>query len=158
MTPTRRYGSLAVSIALVAAVAAAGSLFTADAVPSWYADLARPSWAPPNWLFGPVWTALYLMMAAAAWLVYLKGGLAPNRAALGLYGLQLALNAIWTPLFFGLRMPGVAFAEIILMWLAILATMLLFFRIRKAGGWLLLPYLCWVTFASFLNFAIWRLN
>lgn len=158
MSTARRYVPLAVSIALVAVVAAVGGAITAKSVPTWYAELAKPTWGPPNWLFGPVWTALYLMMAVAAWLVYLKGGLAANKIPLGLYAVQLALNALWTPLFFGLHMPGLAFVEIILLWLAILAAMLLFFRVQKAAGWLMLPYLLWVTFASFLNFAVWRLN
>jgi benzodiazapine receptor len=138
--------------------AAIGSLFTSSAIPGWYADLNRPSWAPPNWLFGPVWTALYLMMAVAAWLIWRPGGFAGASGALILFGLQLAFNAAWSPLFFGLRSPGAAFAEIVVLWCLILATLIAFWRRLPVAGVLLLPYLLWVSFASALNFAIWRLN
>ena len=124
----------------------------------WYAALHKPSWNPPAWLFGPAWTLLYITMAVAAWLVWREGGWKTQGRTLGLFLLQWLLNALWTPLFFGLHRPGLAFAEIILLWLAIAATLALFWRVRKAAGVLLVPYLAWVSFAAALNFTIWRLN
>ena len=124
----------------------------------WYAQLNKPSWNPPSWIFGPVWTLLYVMMGVAAWQVWKRGGFASQRRPLGLFLLQLALNAAWTPLFFGLRQPGIAFAEIVLLWVTLLATIISFHRVHKQAAGLLLPYLAWVTFASALNFTLWRLN
>lgn len=134
--------------------AAIGAAFPA---PDYYADLRKPAWAPPPWLFGPVWTALYAMIGVAAWLVARSGGPARGRA-LGLWSGQLILNAAWTPIFFGLRAPGAAFAEIAALWVAVAATTAAFFARRTAAGILLLPYLAWVSFAALLNFTIWRLN
>ncbi len=124
----------------------------------WYAALEKPAWNPPAWIFGPVWTILYVMMAVAAWLVWREGGWKVQGRALGLFLLQWLLNALWTPLFFGLHRTGLAFAEIIALWLVLAATVTAFWRVRIAAGALLLPYLAWVTFAAFLNFTIWRLN
>ncbi|MDH7568364.1 MAG: tryptophan-rich sensory protein [Armatimonadota bacterium] len=135
-----------------------GSLFTTPAIPGWYAGLNKPAWNPPNWLFAPVWTTLYLMMGTAAWLVWRKAGLAGGSTALALFAAQLVLNSLWSILFFGMRQPGWAFAELVLLWAAILATMVAFWRLSPAAGWLLVPYLAWVTYASTLNFAIWRMN
>jgi tryptophan-rich sensory protein len=109
-------------------------------------------------VFGPVWTALYLMMAIAAWLVWRCGGWKARKAELGMYLLQWALNALWTPLFFGLQRPGLAFAEIVLLGFALLATLIAFRRVRPAAALLLVPYALWVLFAAVLNFTIWRLN
>jgi benzodiazapine receptor len=124
----------------------------------YYAALAKPAWSPPAWVFGPAWTVLYILMAVAAWMVWRRGGWRAQRGALGLYLVQLALNALWTPLFFGLQNPGLAFAEIVLLWLALAATLVAFFRVDRWAGCLLVPYLLWVTFAAALNFAIWRLG
>lgn len=124
----------------------------------WYATLNKPSWNPPAWVFGPVWSLLYVMMAIAAWLVWRRGGWSQQSRALGLFLLQWLLNALWTPLFFGLHRPGWAFAEILLLWLALLATLVCFWRVSRTAGALLVPYLAWVSFAAFLNFTIWRLN
>jgi tryptophan-rich sensory protein len=124
----------------------------------WYAQLQKPAWNPPNWIFGPVWTALYAMMALAAWLVWQRGGWAVQRWRLGLFVLQLVFNALWSPLFFGLRNPALAFADIVLLWLALLATVVSFWRERRVAGLLLAPYLAWVTFAAALNLTLWRLN
>lgn len=124
----------------------------------WYAALKKPSWNPPNWIFGPVWTALYTMMAVAAWLVWRRGGFALNRLPLSLFLTQLLLNALWSWLFFGLKNPALAFGEIALLWLAIAATLLAFWPRQRTAAWLLLPYLMWVSFASGLNFALWQLN
>lgn len=124
----------------------------------WYETLAKPEWTPPPWLFGPVWTALYLAMAVAAWMVWKHAGFDGARAALALFLLQLALNAAWSWLFFGMHKVDLALVDIALLWLAILATMLLFWRVRPLAGALLLPYLLWVSFATALNLAIWRLQ
>ena len=125
--------------------------------PDYYARLDKPSWAPPGWLFGPVWTLLYALIGAAAWLV--AGRSVPGaRSPLVLWGVQLGLNATWTPVFFGLRAPGLALVNIGLLWLAIVGTVVAFFSRRPAAGALLLPYLGWVSFATALNFAIWRRN
>lgn len=134
--------------------AAIGAAFPA---PDYYARLAKPAWAPPPWLFGPAWTLLYALMGIAAWLVAVQGG-AGTRRALGMWGVQLGFNAAWTPIFFGLRIPGVALVEIAVMWVAIALTTVAFFGRRALAGALLLPYLAWVTFAAVLNFEIWRLN
>jgi benzodiazapine receptor len=127
-------------------------------VADWYPTLAKPSWTPPAWLFGPVWTVLYVMMAVAGWLVWKRYGLTGAREALLLFFVQLALNAAWSWLFFGFRMPGVAFAEIVMLWGAIVATTLLFWKACAPAAVLFLPYLLWVTFAAVLNYSIWRLN
>lgn len=124
----------------------------------WYASLVKPSWNPPSWVFGPVWSLLYLMMAVAAWRVWRLGGWSKQGTALGCFLLQWLLNALWTPHFFGLHLPGLAFGEILLLWLAILITARLFWVRDRLAGALLLPYLAWVTFATSLNFTIWRLN
>ncbi|HEY1049143.1 MAG TPA: TspO/MBR family protein [Prosthecobacter sp.] len=121
----------------------------------WYDSLQKPSWNPPAWLFGPVWGALYTFMAIAAWLVWLHKGLA---RPLHLYMGQLAVNAAWTPVFFGLHRIDMALGVIVVLWLAVLMTMLAFFRVRAGAGWLLVAYLLWVSFATFLNFTLWRLN
>ena len=134
-----------------------GSLFTAASVGSWYAGLAKPGWNPPAWVFGPVWTALYAMMAVAGWLVWRRGG--PGAwTALQLFAVQLVLNVGWSAVFFGLQMPGLAFAEILALWIAIAATLRTSWRVSRPAGILLVPYLLWVSFAAVLNFAIWRLN
>jgi tryptophan-rich sensory protein len=134
---------------------AAGAWMTSSA---WYADLVKPSWSPPGWLFGPVWTLIYVLMAVAAWLVWREGGWARQRRPLTLYIVQLVLNAAWTPIFFGLHQPGWALIEIVLLWVAIVATLLAFKPVRPLAAWLLAPYLAWVSFAAFLNFTLWRLN
>lgn len=140
-------------LALSFLAAAAGVAFPA---PDYYRALRRPAWAPPPWLFGPAWTVLYALMGTAAWLVASRGD--GSRGALRLFGVQLVLNAAWTPIFFGLRRPGVAMLEIALMWVAVAATTLAFFGRRTLAGVLLLPYLAWVTFAAALNWEIWRRN
>jgi tryptophan-rich sensory protein len=122
---------------------------------AWYAALTKPSWNPPAWIFGPAWTLLYTLMAVAAWLVWKRDGW---RRPLMMYFVQLTLNAAWTPLFFGAHQLGWALVEISVLWIAILLTMLAFHRVNKAAGWLFAPYLAWVTFATFLNFTLWRLN
>lgn len=120
--------------------------------------LRKPAWRPPNRLFAPVWTVLYLMIAVAGWLVWRQAGFTGAGLALAAYALQLVLNAAWTPLFFGLRRPDLGFADIVLLWLSIAATIALFFPIDAVAAALFVPYLAWVTFAGALNFAVWRLN
>ena len=124
----------------------------------YYASLVKPSWSPPAWVFGPVWTALYLMMAVAAWLVWRQGGWRAHRAPLSLYLLQLALNALWTPVFFGLRSPGLALVVIVSLGAAIVLTGRAFRPVSRVASWLLVPYLVWGVFAAALNFSIWRLQ
>jgi benzodiazapine receptor len=123
-----------------------------------YGELTQPAWAPPSWLFGPVWTVLYVLMAIAAWLVWRRHGFAGAGAALKLYLVQLLFNALWTWLFFAWRLGSVALAEIVLLWLLIAATIVLFWRLHRLAAVLLLPYLAWVSFATALNFTLWRLN
>ena len=135
-----------------------GAMFTTPSVPTWYAGLIKPSWTPPSWIFGPVWSALYLMMALAAWLVWRRGGLAASPIPITLFVVQLGLNVTWSILFFGLHMPGVAFGEIVALWFALLATTIAFGRSTPIAGYLLLPYLIWVAFAAVLNFELWQLN
>jgi benzodiazapine receptor len=134
-----------------------GSFATIYQIPTWYASLQKPSWTPPSWLFGPVWTTLYTMMGVASWLVW-RTSPSPLSRPLLYFWLQLALNTLWSFLFFAWESPGLAFAEIILLWLAIAATIVAFRKLSPAASLLLLPYLGWVSFASLLNFAIWRLN
>lgn len=124
----------------------------------WYSQLHKPSWTPPSWLFGPAWTLLYAMMATAAWLVWRCDGWRAQRRALGWFLLQWLLNALWTPLFFGLHRTGLALAEILALWAVLAMTLVAFWRVRPLAGWLMLPYLAWVSFAAVLNGAIWWLN
>jgi len=150
--------ALAVCIAACFSAAAIGGIATSQTVGTWYRSLSKPHWTPPGWLFGPVWSALYLMMAVAAWLVWRRHNATAVRWPLSLFTVQLILNAVWSWLFFALRSPGVAFAEIAVLWCAILWTLVLFGRVTKLAGWLMAPYLIWVAFAGALNLAIWRLN
>lgn len=158
MDKMRRSLGLVAWLLITFAAATLGNLATATSVGDWYHHIARPAWTPPDWIFGPVWTALYLMMAIAAWLVWRRAGFAAARGPLALFLVQLALNALWSVLFFGLQRPDLAAAEIVLLWLAILATLVAFWQRSTAAGWLLVPYLAWVTFAALLNFEIARLN
>jgi len=155
--PTTRHPRLALVgwLALCFAASITGVFVSTN---GWYAELRKPSWNPPAWVFGPAWTLLYVLMAFAAWLVWREGGWKIQRLPLGLFLFQWLLNALWTPLFFGLHRSGLAFAEIVLFWLMLAATFGLFWQVRKAAGVLLAPYLAWVTFAAVLNFTIWRLN
>ena len=150
---------LVASLAVVMAAGAVGSLATAKTIPTWYRGLAKPSFNPPEWLFGPAWTLLYLLMAVAAFLVWKQGFGAPGvKLALAVFLVQLVLNALWSVFFFGLRSPLAGLVDIVVLWLAILATIVFFFRISLPAGILLLPYIAWVSFAAVLNAAILRLN
>ncbi|MEJ2673269.1 MAG: tryptophan-rich sensory protein [Deltaproteobacteria bacterium] len=155
--PTGRPGWIGLGIWLAVTFAAAwvGSRFQPG---EWYGGLIKPALTPPAWVFGPVWTLLYGMMATAAWLVWRRYGWANAIGPLGLFFGQLALNALWSYLFFGLQRPGLALLNIIALWLAILATFMAFWGSHPPAGLLLLPYLFWVSFATYLNFQFWRLN
>ncbi len=136
-----------------------GSVFTMSAISTWYTTLTKPALNPPSWLFGPVWTTLYALMGTAVFLVWKKGlDRKDVRKALYVFGLQLILNTTWSIVFFGLQSPAWALANIILMWIAILWTMILFYKISKPAMWLLVPYIAWVSFAAYLNYSIWSLN
>ncbi len=150
---------LAASIIICLLAGVFGSLFTAPAIPTWYETLAKPSFSPPNWLFAPVWTTLFVLMGIAAYLVWRRGlDDPPARAALGVFVVQLILNVAWSVFFFGLRSPLAGLVVIVVLWIAILVTTLTFLRLSRAGGLLLLPYVLWVSFAALLNFSIWQLN
>lgn len=146
------------SLAICFTASVVGALFTTPKIDGWYATLTRPAFAPPNWVFGPVWTALYAMMAVAAWLVWKPHGFKQSALPLGLFGVQLLLNVLWSVLFFGMESPFAAFLEIIVLWLFILATTIAFFRRSRIAGSLMVPYLCWVGFAAVLNYGFWTLN
>ena len=133
-----------------------GAIATMPKITGWYSTLVKPTFNPLNWLFGPVWTLLFLMMGAAFYLVWMEGK--RIHKALMVFGIQLVLNVLWSFLFFGAESPGLAFVEIIVLWIAIAATILTFERVSKAAAWLLIPYLFWVSFASVLNAAIFQLN
>lgn len=151
--------SIKLILALVICQAAGliGSIFTAPAIPRWYASLVKPSFNPPNWVFGPVWITLYVLMGVSLFLVW-KQEDGKTKAAIYVFFLQLALNTLWTPLFFGLEMPLAAFVVIILLWIAILVTILKFYKFSKLASYLLVPYILWVSFAAVLNFFLWFLN
>jgi tryptophan-rich sensory protein len=142
----------------ICAALAAGWIGSRFLPGEWYAALAKPAWTPPDAVFGPVWTTLYVLMGIAAWLVWREVGFSGARTALVLFILQLGLNALWSYLFFGAHQPMIAFFEIVVLWLVILFTLVGFWKVKPLAGALLLPYLCWVGFASVLNFQLWRLN
>jgi tryptophan-rich sensory protein len=156
--PRRFWIPLAILLGLCFAVAALGGAVTATSVGTWYQGLAKPSFNPPDWIFGPVWTALYAMMALAAALAWRHGVGTERRAALGWFLAQLALNLAWSCIFFGLQLVGLAFVCLTLLWIAVFGTLVHFWAIRRWAGLLLLPYLAWISFAGLLNFLIWRLN
>lgn len=154
-----RFPKLAIAIIVSQLAGFIGSVFTISSIPTWYVALAKPALNPPSWIFGPVWTLLYFLMGIAAFLVWDKGFERKDvRRALSVFGIQLFLNALWSIVFFGLQNPGWAFVNIVLMWVAIIGTMALFYKISKSAFWLLIPYIAWVSFAAYLNLAIFILN
>lgn len=155
--PVRHWMGLLLWLGLCAVAAIIGGIASAEA-PAFYAQLEKPSWAPPSGLFGPVWTLLYMSMAVAAWLVWRERGWARARAPLGLFVVQLALNALWSWLFFGWRQGGLAFADILFLLALIVLTLTAFARVRRLAAWLLVPYLAWVSFATALNYSVWQRN
>lgn len=150
--------ALAGFLALSLLVSIVGGSVTATSVEGWYRTIERPPYNPPDWVFGPVWTLLYVMMAVAAWRVWRCGPAPAVGRALMLYGMQLALNLAWSLIFFGAHAIGAAFLEILVLLAAIAATTLAFWQIDRAAGWLMAPYLTWTAFAAFLNGSIWWLN
>ena len=150
---------LVVAIFVCQMAGVVGSAFTRPSISSWYAALRKPTFTPPNWLFGPVWISLFLLMGISAYLIWSKG--IQNREviiALSIFGIQLVLNILWSFFFFKLQSPFYAFIEILMLWLAILLTIIYFFKISRTASFLLFPYIFWVSFAAILNFYIWRLN
>jgi tryptophan-rich sensory protein len=136
-----------------------GSIFTMSSIPTWYATLQKPSFSPPNWLFGPVWTTLFTLMGISLYLVWDRTSRSKEtKKPLVIFGVQLVLNIFWSVLFFGLKSPFYSFIEIIILWLAIAFNIFKFYKISKNAGLLLIPYLLWVTVATILNFYIWMLN
>ena len=150
--------SIIVLIGFVGACLLAARVGAAYRPGDWYERLAKPRWRPPNWLFPPTWAVLYLTIAVSGWLVWRTSGFEGTPLPLAIYLLQLVLNAAWSPIFFGMRRPDLAFVEIVMLWSSILATIATFYSLSAAAAWLLVPYLAWVTFAGVLNFTIWRLN
>ncbi len=155
---SREWIGLGAFIAICFLAAAIGSWFTAASVKSWYPTLMKPVGTPPAWVFGPVWSILYVLMATAAWLVWRPRPSANVTAALALFFVQLALNATWSLVFFGLRRPGLALLEILVLLAAIIATMTNFVPLSRPAFWLMTPYVAWVSYATYLNFGVWRLN
>ncbi len=154
-----RNGAMLVAfLAMSYGAAAVGGIATSSSVDTWYQTIAKPAWTPPGSVIGAVWTVLYFLMAVAAWLVYLRSGIRKGAVPLGLWVCQLALNLMWSVLFFGLQSPGAALVELIGLWLLILATLVAFARIRNAAAALIAPYLAWVAFAGVLNATVWYMN
>lgn len=165
MPPARRrsFVALAVAVLLPLVAGALGAVATSEAVPTWYAGLAKPDWNPPPWLFAPVWTVLYVAMGIASWLVWRsaarsEGASTTARTALLLYVAQLVVNGAWSPIFFGLKRPDLALVVIVVLWLLVASTTWYFLRVSRAAGLLLVLYAGWVTFATALNAAVWQLN
>lgn len=153
-----RWIGLVVFILVCLGAGGLGAIATTPEIEGWYKTIEKPSWNPPDYVFGPVWTTLFVMMAIAAWMVWKPEGIKAAAMALTLFAVQLVLNVAWSWIFFGMHQSGWAFVEIVILWLAIVGTTVAFFRCSKIAGWVMLPYLAWVSFASVLNFTIWRLN
>ena len=152
-------GKLALAILIAQSAGLIGALFTSSAIPSWYANLARPEFSPPNWIFGPVWTTLYTLIGISLYIVWTRHVGGHLRTAwLRLFWVQLVLNALWSIIFFGMKNLGLAFAEILVLLATIAGLVGLGFAFDKRVSFLLLPYLAWVSFAMYLNYAIWQLN
>jgi translocator protein len=154
-----RIGQFASSLAIPLAAGAVGSLFTTPAIPTWYAQLVKPFFTPPNWLFSPIWTALYILMGIALYLVWTRGWNDKYvQMAIAIFAMQLTLNVLWTFLFFGLHSPFLGLVGIALLWVAIILTIIAFFRVSAGAAILLVPYFVWVSFAAILNYAVFVLN
>ncbi len=151
----KKIWKLIISIMLPFLASIIGGLFTESSASSWYATLIKPPFNPPSWVFGPVWTILYLLMGISLYLVWAKKY---DRTSFMFFGVQLFLNALWSILFFGMKSPFYAFIEIIFLWVAILITTFYFYKINKISAYLLIPYILWVSFAAVLNFSIFILN
>jgi tryptophan-rich sensory protein len=148
-----------ISIAIPLIIGGTSGFFTVSGVESWYQNIQKPSWNPPNWIFGPVWTTLYVMMGIALFLVWKEDASAAlKKIAMALFAAQLVLNFFWSFIFFGQHQPGWALVEIIALWVLILLTIFAFAQVNKVAAWLLVPYISWVSFATILNYTIWQLN
>ena len=165
MTTKKKTLILVVFILITHLAGVIGSLFTAPSINNWYVFLEKPSFSPPNWLFAPAWLTLYTLMGIAAFLVWAvynqateEGAKKRRKNTLWLYGIHLIFNALWSVIFFGLQNPAWAFFEIVILWILTLLVLLKFYKVKKAAGMLLLPYLLWVSFAATLNFFIWQWN
>jgi tryptophan-rich sensory protein len=151
-------GKLSLSLILPLAVGGLSGFFTIKAIPGWYRTIQKPEWNPPNWVFGPVWTTLYILMGIAMYAVWMRPRTTERQKALYLNAAQLIFNFFWSLIFFNLHAIGWALVEIVLLWILIVWTMFAYNRVSKLSAWLLLPYIIWVTFASVLTAAIWQLN
>ena len=150
---------LITSIALPLTVGFTSSFFTITGIGSWYQTIQKPSWNPPNWIFGPVWTTLYIMMGIALYLIWKSdAAIRVKNNAILLFAFQLVLNFFWAIIFFDQHQPGWAFLEIVFLWILILLTIFAFAKISYLSAWLLVPYIAWVSFAAILNYTIWRMN
>jgi benzodiazapine receptor len=158
MTGVQKIGAFLLSLIIPLAVGGVSGFFTVSAIPGWYQTIQKPSWNPPNWVFGPVWTTLYVMMGVAMYLVWSRPRSNQRQRALYLNAVQLALNFFWSLIFFNVHAIGWALVEILLLWGMILFTMFAYDKVYKPAAWLMLPYVAWVSFATILNFTIWRLN
>lgn len=155
----RNIFKLIIAVTVPVAVGAASGFFTVTGADSWYKTIQKPSWNPPNWIFGPVWTTLYVMMGIGLFLVWKTDtGRKLKRAAVLLFSVQLVLNFFWSFIFFNQQQIGWALVEIILLWVFILLTIFSFSKVSRPAAWLMVPYISWVSFATILNYTIWRLN
>ncbi len=159
MMKIKNIPKLVYSIVICQLAGIIGSFFTFPSISTWYAALEKPSFNPPNWIFSPVWITLFILMGVSLYLVWIQGTKTKYaKIALTLFGIQLSLNILWSIIFFGLKSPFFALIEIIILWVAILATILKFSKISKTAAYLLIPYILWVSFAAILNFSIWVIN
>ncbi len=149
---------LIICIAIPLIIGAVSGFFTAEAIPNWYAGLQKPAFNPPNWIFGPVWTTLYVLMGISLYMIVGLPASEERTQAIWIFGLQMLLNFTWSFIFFKWQRPSWAFAEIILLWISILWMIVSFYKLKPVAGLLQLPYIAWVSFASMLNYAIWQLN
>ena len=155
----QKWIELGISIFIAEMAGVVGSVFIASSIPTWYAGLAKPEWTPPSWLFGPVWVLLYALMGIAAYLVWkVRHQKKEAEGALLLYGVHLFFTSLWSLIFFGLQNLGLALAEIFLLWLLIIYTMIFFFKVSRPAGWVFVPYLIWVSFAMILNAALFSMQ
>jgi len=154
----KKIGQFLLALIIPLAVGGISGFFTVEAIPGWYRAIVKPSWNPPNWVFGPVWTTLYVLMGIAMYLIWTKPRTEQRQRALYLNATQLILNFFWSLIFFNLHAIGWALAEILVLWILIVTTMFAYDKVYKPAAWLILPYIIWVSFATILNFAIWRLN
>ena len=155
----KSYPKLILFIILIEIIGSLGAIATTPAIPTWYASLEKPFFTPPSWVFAPVWTTLFLLMGIALYLVWQEGMKNRNvRIAIYAFAFQMFLNVLWSFLFFGLRNPSLGLIEIVILWIAILFTIIKFYRVSKPAAYLLIPYICWVTIATALNLGVFLLN